>query len=215
MFESLKKSKLFAEIDEKEIASMLTCLDARTLHLKKGDAVIRHGDKVEYVGVVLDGVLHVIKEDADGERSLMAQLSAGDHFAEALCCAGIAESPVSVLVETEATVMLLDFKRILHTCTNACIFHAKLIENMLCVMAAKNVQLQARIEYLSKKTIRKRILKYLVNLSGGANETFTIPFNREELADYLCIDRSALSRELMRLKEEKVLDYWKNQFRIL
>lgn len=215
MYESLKKSKLFAEMEEREIASMLTCLRARTVSLKKGDAVIRHGDKVEYVGVVLNGVLHVIKEDADGERSLMAQLVEGDHFAETLCCAGITESPISVFAETDTTVMLLDFKRILHTCTNACVFHTKLIENMLFVVASKNVQLQAQIEYLSKKTIRKRILKYLTNLSGGGNQAFTIPFNREELADYLCVDRSALSRELMWLKEEKVLDYWKNQFRML
>lgn len=214
MLKGLIKSRLFAGIDEHEISSMLACLNGRTFELNKGDFIIRHGDTVEQVGVVLEGVLHVIKEDADGERSLMAQLAAGDHFAEALCCAGITESPVSVMAETSATVMLLDFKRILHTCTNACAFHAKLVENMLFIVASKNVQMQARIEFLSKKTIRKRILKYLTTLSGGTKQPFTIPFNREELADYLCIDRSALSRELMHLKEEQVLDYWKNQFRL-
>lgn len=211
----IKKSKLFAKMNEQEIRIMLACLNARTIKLKKGGILIHRGDKVEFVGIVLCGVLHIIKEDADGERTLVAQLTPGEHFAEALCCAGINESPVSITAETDANILLIDFKRILHICTNACEFHAKLIENMLHVMAVKNVQMQERIEYISKKTIRKRILKYLSNFPASQGQTFTIPLNREELADYLCIDRSALSRELMRLKEEHILDYWKNQFKLL
>lgn len=209
----LSQTALFTGIAPQDIGPMLQCLQARKTEYKKGDCVLRQGQAAQYVGVVLDGALSIEKQDADGERSLLARLEPGDHFAEALCCAGVTESPVSVTAEADSQVMLLDFKRILEFCPNACVFHSKLIENMLHILAKKNIQMQTRMEYMSKKTIRKKILKYLASFSVPKGQAFTLPFNREELADYLCIDRSALSRELAALKRENKIDYWKNSFK--
>lgn len=211
----LTQSLLFSAIAEEEIPSMLACLDSRTVAYQKADMILRAGEPVQQMGILLEGNASVIKEDADGERSLVTQLEPGDNFAEALCCAGVQQSPVSVRADTPALVLLLNFKRILLTCPKACTYHSKLIENMLFVVATKNLQIQTRMDYLSKKTLRKRLLKYLSNQSGPGSQPFSIPFNREELADYLCADRSALSRELAKLKDEGQLDYWKNQFRLL
>ena len=212
--EMARQSRLFAGIGDDELSAMLACLNARDVAASKGELLLRAGEPVEQVGILLEGKLSVTREDADGERSLMALLEPGDHFAEAFCCAGIAESPVTVAAESDSSVLLLDFRRILHTCTSACSFHSKLIENMLFVVANKNIYLQTRMDYLSRKTLRRRIMKYLVNTSGGSKQIFDIPFNREALADYLCIDRSALSRELARMRDEGLIDYWKNRFKI-
>ena len=212
--EMVKQSRLFAGIGVDELSSMLSCLNARDVEAAKGELLLRAGEPVEQVGILLEGNLSVTREDADGERSLIALLEPGDHFAEAFCCAGVEESPVTVAAESDSVVLLLDFRRILHTCTSACSFHAKLIENMLFVVASKNIYLQTRMDYLSRKTLRRRIMKYLVNTSGGSKQVFDIPFNREALADYLCIDRSALSRELARMKEDGLIDYWKNRFKV-
>jgi len=210
--DKLKQSGLFKDIAEVDIAAMLTCLRVRKVPFKKGQHVLQVGETIKYIGIVLDGTLSIIKEDVDGERSLLNHIGQGEHFAEALCCAGVKVSPVTVLAESDGVVMFLDFARILCVCANTCVFHSKLIENMLQIVAIKNLQLQERMEYLSKKTIRKRVLKYLIRKSKGTTKTFEIPFNREELADYLGVDRSALSRELMRMKEEHIIDYWKNKF---
>lgn len=211
----LKKSQFFSEVKETDITPMLSCLGARNSTFKKGEYVLRAGEEVHHIGIVIGGILNIYKEDADGERSLLARLLPADYFGEALCCAGVDKSPVNVVAESNCEVMFIDFKRILNTCSKSCVFHAKIIENMLKIVAVKNLQLQQRMEYLSKKTLRKRILKYLTNTSAGKSGAFSIPFNREELSDYLCADRSALSRELMRLKDDGIIDYWKNQFQLL
>lgn len=212
---SIKDSELFSGISEDNIADMLLCMGAVRTEYDKGNYIIRAGEEVTRIGIVESGVIQIIKEDADGECSLISRLLSGGYFAEALCCGNVKASPVSAVTETRAVVVMLDFYKILNVCSNTCVFHSKLIENMLRVVALKNLHLQERMEYLSKKTIRKRVMKYLKNASGGKEGAFEIPFNREELSEYLCIDRSALSRELMRLKEEKVIDYWKNQFKLL
>lgn len=213
--ELLKRVKLFRDIDEDNIESMLKCLGARTVNLNKSEYVLVAGNRVDQVGIVLEGQLHIVRDDMDGGRALIAMLDPGDFFAEALCCAGVKESPVSVVATTDAKVMLLSFRHILHTCSSSCLFHTKLIENMLQVIAQKNLQLQARMDFLSKKTIRRRLMSYFESVALKQGRKFTIPFNREELADFLCIDRSALSRELGILKKEDIIDYKKNQFTLL
>lgn len=210
-----KTVKLFNDIDKDDLEAMLTCLDSRVISLKKGEYILAAGNSVDQVGIVLTGHLHITKEDMDGERTLLATLSLGEFFGEALCCAGVTESPVSVLANTNAKVMLLGFRRILETCSSSCSFHTKLIENMLRIIAQKNLQLQVRMDFLSKKTIRARLLNYFESVVAQQSHDFTIPLNREELADFLCIDRSALSRELGFLKRNGIIDYKKNHFTLL
>ncbi len=207
--------ELFRGVEAAHLRAMLQCLGAKTVAVSKDQYVLAAGDKAEHVGIVLEGRFLVVRDDIDGERSLLATLSPGDFFAEALCCAAVAESPVSVLADADGTVMLLPFQRILHTCTSACGHHSRLLENMLAILASKNLLFQDRMELLSQKSIRRRVMRYLESVAAQKGREFSIPFSREELADFLAVDRSALSRELARLKAEGHIDYWKNVFKLL
>lgn len=211
----LKNVSLFEGINPDERASMLACLGVRLAAYEKGEQLLTAGERPEYIGIVLAGQLHVLKEDIDGSRTLLATLTESDLFAEALCCAELEESPVTVLAATDATVMLLQFSRILNTCPNSCAFHQRLVANMLRVVARKNLYLQNRMELVRTRSIRAKVLEYLKGFARKQGGTITIPLNREEMADYLCVERSALSHELARMKRDGLLDYHKNSFTLL
>ncbi|MCC8123089.1 MAG: Crp/Fnr family transcriptional regulator [Oscillospiraceae bacterium] len=213
--EVLSATPLFLGIMPADITAMLTCLRARQKHCKRGEALLLSGDRPEHVGVILSGRLHIVKDDVDGNRSLLATLGNADLFAEALCCAGVAESPVTVLADTDTTVLLLQFSRILHTCPNTCAFHQTLISNMLRVVAQKNLYLQNRTELLGAKSVQAKVLGYLNAYARQRGLRFSVPHNREEMASYLCVERSALSHTLMRMKREGIIDYRKDQFTLL
>ena len=213
-FNIIKSVALFKTISEHEIKSMLTCLKTKTISYKKDDILLMEGDKPEYIGLVLEGQLHIVKDDFDGNRTLIAALMPGDIFAEALCCANISESPVTVLAHTECTVMLFQFSKILNTCPNSCVYHSKIIENMVRMIAEKNLFLQKRLEIITLKSIRAKILQYLETFSVKQGKEFIIPVNREKMAEYLAVDRSALSHELMKMKQDGILEYQKNKFKI-
>jgi len=208
----LKSVSLFGDVDADELASMLDCMGAKIKSAEKGSMLLLAGDKPKYVGIVLTGLLHIIHEDYDGNRSLLAVLTPGELFAEALCCAGISESPVTVIADVDSKVMLLGFERILHTCPNSCAFHTKLIENMLRLIALKNLLLQSHMEIISMKSIRAKVMRYIESFVPKQGREVTIPLNREELANYLCVERSALSHELMRMKRDGLIEYKKNKF---
>lgn len=214
--EILKNVTLFRDIAAGDLSSMLSCLLAETVRYQKNEILLLTGEKPERVGIVLSGRLQVVKESLEGERTLMAILEPCDLFAEALCCAGVEESPVTVVADSDSEVMLLDFPHILHTCSNSCVFHHKLIENMLRIIANKNLFLQDRMDIVRKRSVREKVSSYLETFAvkqGG--RTVTIPLNREEMANYLCVERSALSHELMKMKRDGILQYNKNSFTLL
>jgi len=221
---------LFSGIEGSELDSMLSCVDAKVRAVGKGEIILLAGDTPKHVGITLSGLLHIIREDYDGNRALVSVLEPGDIFAEALCCAGIKESPVSVVAYVDSTVLTVSFERVLSTCPNACPFHRKLIENMLGLIARKNLMMQSHMEILSLKSVRARLLRYIESFTRGTaardsiardstpknrGVEITIPLNREELANYLCVDRSALSHELMKMKIEGLIEYKKNEFTLL
>lgn len=211
-YEVIKTIPLFQNIPESDFDTVLTCLNVRITKIKKGELILMAGDKPEYVGAVIAGQLHIIKEDMDGMRTVIASLTPGDIFAEALCCAAVSKSPVSVLADTPATVMLLKFDRLLHWGGDSCAFHSILVGNMLQMIAQKNLYLQNRMEILGIKSIRTKVLQYLESHVPRQGRNITIPFNREELANYLSVDRSALSHELTRMKKDGLIEYRKNSF---
>ena len=170
------------------------------------------GDTPKQFGAVLTGQLHVVREDYDGNRSLIAVLTPGEVFAESLCYAGVQESPVTVIADQDSTILLFKFERILQSCTNCCPFHRKLIGNMLGIIAEKNIRLQIKMEILSSRSIRARMLRYIESFTTNKGREITIPLNREELANFLCVERSALSHELMKMKKDGLIDYKKNTF---
>ena len=214
-FGVLKSVGLFNGLEVTELETMLGCLGAEVKNVRKGEIILLAGDRPRHVGITLAGQLHIIREDYDGNRSLLAAMTSGDIFAEALCCAGVAESPVTVTADADSSVMLLDFSRILHTCRNSCSFHTKLIENMLSLIAKKNIMLQTRMELVSLKSVRTKVLRYLESFAPIQGKEIAIPFNREEMADYLCVERSALSHELARMKRDGLIEYRKNIFILL
>lgn len=215
-FEVLKTVKLFDHIEEKDLAFMLDCLGASIACFEKNSFILMAGEEPKHIGILLEGGAHIIREGAEGERMIVMALGRGDYFAEALCCAGVKESPVSVVATGDTRVLQIAFDRILHTCPSSCAFHGQLIENMLLLIARKNIQLQDRIDVISRKTVREKVLGFLESAAAKQRKRqICIPLNREELADFLCVDRSALSHELSRMKKDGLIDYRKNYFHLL
>ncbi len=212
--ELIGATPLFAGVERSQLDALLGCLNAQQRTAQKHDILLLAGDRPTQVGIVLSGILHITKEDSDGVRTIVASLAPGDLFAEALCCAGVAESPVTVTAETDAEVLLLPFERLLTMCPNSCPHHTRLIQNMLALMASKNLLLQSRLEVLRLKTIRAKVLHWLTSLNAQPGRPVTVPFNREQMADFLCVDRSALSHELIKMKRDGLIDYHLNTFRL-
>ena len=211
--DKLKSVGLFSGIETTELETMLKCLSAVIKDVAKDEIILLTGDRPDFVGVVLTGQLHIVSEDYDGNRSLLAVATPGEVFAEALCCAGVQESPVTVIAGADSSVMLLGFRRLLHTCPNSCAHHTKLIANTLGLIANKTLYLQNRMEIVSLKSVRAKVLRYLESFIPRQGCSITIPLNRGEMADFLCVDRSALSHELMKMKKDGLIDYRKNKFR--
>jgi len=211
----LEKISLFSGIEADDLDALLRCLSAVKKTVIRGEIILLAGDTPRHIGIVLTGQIHIIREDHDGNRALIAVVAPGEIFAEALCCAGVSESPVTVIAEADSTVLLLDFARVLKTCSNSCSFHTKLIENMLRLIAGKNIFLQNRMEIISLKSVRAKIMLYLESFRAKYGRKFLIPLNREEMADYLCVDRSALSHELARMKKDGLIEYRKNCFTLM
>lgn len=211
----LKKVKLFKGINEETLSTMLSYLGAKQVSLAKNEAIILAGEKADQIGVLVSGSLHIVRDSIDGERTLISAVFPNEIFAEAFCCTGVVESPASVIAALPSTVIMLNYKRIFSSCPHSCEFHQKLIENMLMVLAEKNIMLQNRMQILEKKTVRLKVLALLESYSTAKSKMIVIPFNREQLADFLCVDRSALSHELSRMKQDGLIDYHKNVFKLL
>jgi len=212
----LTRCPLFAQIDRTSLASLLQCLSARETDFPKESVILLAGERPESVGILLSGGAHVVHEDFWGNRAILAHVVPGELFGEAFSCAGAEKLPVSVVATEPSTVLLVNVQKILTTCSTACVFHAGLIKNLVRILAEKNVQLTEKMEHLTRRTTRDKLLSYLSALAaeGGGNVVHP-PFNRQELADYLAVDRSALSRELSRMQAEGVLRYEKNAFTLL
>ena len=212
----LKNTNMFQGINENEITAMLSCLSARTCQFKKNEYILRSGEQIHAVGMVLDGLAMVADEDVWGNRNIISEITPGMLYAESYACLSSLPAEISVLASEDTTVMLFDISKILTICSSACGFHTRLIQNLLATIAKKNMLLTRKMGYLSKKTIREKLLSYLSSESLKAGQvSFTIPFDRQELADYLFIDRSALSNEISKLQKEGILLCKKNKFTLL
>ncbi|SET82541.1 Crp/Fnr family transcriptional regulator [Lacrimispora sphenoides] len=209
----LKKSNLFSGVQPEEISAMLKCLSARIKHYKKDEFIIRSGDYIRSVGMVLTGTALIIQEDFWGKRTIISEAMSGALFAETYACIPSIPIEMSVISDSECDVLFMDINRIMNVCTSACTFHTRLLQNFLSSIARRNLILTKKMQHMSKKTIREKLLSYLSAESLKNNSsTFDIPFNRQQLADYLSIDRSALSNEMSKLQDEGILTYKKNRF---
>jgi len=214
IFETIKSNPLFQKIAYSDFEQMFGCLSAKTARYKKDDIILLSGDAVNFVGLILSGGVKIIKEDINGNVAIITELSTSEIFGEVFACAGIAQSPFTIQAADDVEILFIDYKRIVTSCSSACLFHARLIKNMLQLIAQKNLILSQKIEILSKRTTREKLLCYF-DMQRGAAKRFTIPFNREELAHYLCVDRSAMSNELCKMRDEGLLMFKKSTFELL
>lgn len=213
--EQLKNNELFNNFALEDLESILDCLSAKVTYYKKRDMIMQQGTYVHSVGIVLSGGVQIIKEDIEGNINILAHLGTNAIFAEAFGYADIDECPITVQATADCEIMFIDCKRIIKTCHNNCAFHWNLVENMLSMIARKNIMLNEKMEILSKRTTREKLLAFFnTQIQMHHSKSFSIPYNREELAFYLCVDRSALSRELCNMRDEGLLTFNKNAFEI-
>ena len=215
-FDVLCKCPLFDGMDQAELSQLLGCLGARVMEAQKKQAVFTEGDPAEFVGIVLSGGVQVVRDDYYGRRSIVAAVGPAELFGEAFACAAVQELPVSVIAFQDSEILLLNCRRILTSCPNACAFHARLVGNLLRVVAGKNLLLNQKLDLVSRRTTREKLMAYLLAQAKkhGSNE-FMIPYDRQSLADYLEVDRSAMSAEISRLRREGILETDRSWFRLL
>lgn len=212
----MKNSPLFDGIHAEDLSAMLECIGGQIVSIAKGQFVFREGDPANRVGMVLNGAVRLEREDYYGNRSIVAHIGPSGLFGETYACAGLQFLPISVVADVDSTVLLMDCRRITTTCTNACSFHNRIIFNLLKLVATKNLVYDQKIQITSKRTTREKIMAFLLNQAKlhGSN-SFHIPYDRQELADYLEVDRSGLSAEISKLRKENKLICEKNNFILL
>lgn len=209
----LTQSRLFSGVTQEELGDMLRCLGAWTESFGRDQTIFFPGGHTKALGLVLTGRVHVQREDFWGNRNILTALGPGQVFGEAYACLPDRALLVRVMAEEPSRVLFLDAGRILTTCPSACAFHSRVVRNLLGVLAERDLSMNEKLIHLTQRSIRGKVLSYLSweSQRRGAR-TFSIPYNRQELADYLSVDRSALSAELSRLKKEGILDFHRDSF---
>ena len=212
----LKRTQLFAGVGDDEIASMLSCLGARLYTYKKGEYVLRQGEHLNDIIVLVNGNLHIQKDDYWGNRSILGQIAIGEMFGEAYVAPESGALLNDVVAVDDSAVIFFDVKRIITTCSSVCRFHAMVVQNIFFAISEKNRKLVQKLGHMSKRSTREKLISYLSEEAKKHNSSsFTIPFNRQQLADFLSVDRSAMSNELCKMRDEGLLEFEKNQFKLL
>lgn len=215
-FEALRKCSLFDKIKDEELPEMLNRLGAKVEFFDKNCTIFAEGIKAEHIGIVLSGSAHIVQMDYYGNRSILSVITPSELFGEAFACAEVQSMPVAVIANEPCEVMLIDCNHILHTCGNTCGFHRQLIFNLMKNLATKNVMFRQKIEITSKRSTRDKLMTYLMfQAKKMQSSSFDIPFDRQELADYLEVDRSGLSAEISKLRKEGIIENQKNHFVLL
>ena len=212
----LKQTKIFAGVSEEEIGAMLGCLDAKLKTFAKGDYVFRQGERASKLTVLVAGNLLIQNDDFWGNRSIVNAVSVGELFGEAYITPESDTVLNDVVATCESAVIFFDAERIMTTCPSACRFHGMVVRNLFVAIAGKNRSLVQKLGYLSRRTTREKLMAYLSQQAKTQqSNSFAIPFNRQQLADFLSVDRSAMSNELCKMRDEGLLEFEKNRFKLL
>lgn len=212
----LWRSSFFAGISEKDIDKLLICLCGRRKSFEKDAYIYREGDECIALNIVLSGTLHILRDDFWGNRKIVEQIKSGDQFGAAFVCAGIKHIPVSVIAMEKSEVLFLDYNRLIAPCQQVCSCHTQMLKNLIRSLAEKSTMLLAKNDLQSRHSTREKLLAYLsTQAKKEKSRSFEIPFNREELAAYLSVDRSAMSAELCRMRDDGILVFKKNKFELL
>ncbi len=209
----LKNTKLFSGVGEEEIGSMLSCLGARLRTYKKGEYVLRQGERLEEIVLLACGRALIQKEDYWGNRSILGEIGVGEIFGEAYVAPESGALLNDVVALEDSAVFFFDAKRVITTCSSACRFHSMVVRNLFYAVSEKNRSLVQKLDHISRRTTREKLISYLSEEAKRQNRAdISIPFNRQQLADYLSVDRSAMSNELCRMRDEGLLKFERNRF---
>lgn len=212
----LEKCPLFCGMKPEEITAILACLGATKKEYGKNAPIFLEGDPAGNLGVLLSGSAQIVRDDYYGRHSIVSGIEPAQIFGEAFACADVERLPVSVITTSQSAVLIIDCHRIATPCSNACTFHSRMMLNLLRVVANKNLLINRKLEIISRRTTREKLLTYLMTQAKlNRSDNFTIPFNRQELADYLGVERSALCAEISRLRSDGILESRRSSFRLL
>lgn len=212
----LSKTKLFLDMPEEDIVAMLGCLQARKKSFRKGEYVLRQGEHINDITVLVEGHLHVQKDDYWGNRSIISTLGVGEIFGEAYVGPDSGVLLNDVVAVEDSVVIFFDVFRLINVCSSACRFHSMVVQNLFLAISEKNRQLLQKLGHMSKRSTREKLISYLSEEAKKQKSgTITLPFNRQQLADFLSVDRSAMSSELGKMRGEGLIVFEKNKFTLL
>ena len=215
-FLSLKDSILFADIATEDLKKMVRCISAHEKTILRDSFVFRAGDDVRFVYLIVSGSMHIVDEDYWGNRSIIETMERNTLFGEAYVFSKKENQLVSVIAAEDSIILEIDPVSLFEVCPQGCACHTQLVKNALCLLSEKIVHLTEKLGHLMKRTLREKILSYLSKCAQRSkSNSFYIPYSRQQLADYLCVDRSALSHELSRLQKLEIISYKKNYFELL
>lgn len=211
--ELLAKNPLFRNIKNTEMSFLLKCLSARIEVFEKNSYIFTAGEIISNIGIVVSGKAHIMKDDHWGNRTILSNLIRGELFGEAFIFADLEVSPISVVAVERCEILFLDSHKLLTTCPKPCLYHITIISNMVKILAQKTLQLTQKMHFITQKKTRDKLLNYLSYQEVRVkSKSFNIPFNRQELADYLSVERSAMSKELCKMRDEGILEFNKSHF---
>ena len=212
----LAKTQLFAGVSETDISAMLPCLEAKAGQYPKGAYVCRQGEHWHQIMVLLSGGLHIQKDDYWGNRSIVNPIGVGEMFGEAYISPQSGVLLNDVVAVEDSMVMFFNVAKIMTTCSSACVFHTMVVQNLFFSISEKNRKLVRKLGHMSGRSTRDKLMSYLSEeASCNGSGRFVIPFDRQGLADFLSVDRSAMSRELCKMRDEGLLRFHKNHFELL
>ena len=212
----LKQTQLFAGAGEDEIAAMLDCMQAKLCTYKKGGYVVRQGERLDHITVVVEGSLHIQNNDYWGNHSIINTVGVGEVFGEAYIAPGSGAILNDVVAVEDSAVIFFDVRKMLTVCSSGCKFHTLVIQNMFFTISEKNRKLVQKLGHMSKRSTKEKLISFLSEEAKRQNSrSFAIPFNRQQLADFLSVDRSAMSNELCKMRDEGLLTFEKNRFTLL
>ncbi len=205
---------LFENVQNNEVLELLKCIGIKTKVFRKNAFILKAGSKIDYLAVILGGNAVMSKTDSFGKQTIIEHLKMNDIFGHNIVCCGLDKSPVDIVAENECEVLFLPFEKVVTPCAKLCPYHLQLIKNVMKMISKRNSLLNDKIDIIGQKTTRDKIMALLETYHNG-QKVFSIPYSREEMAKFLCVDRSAMSRELCRMRDEGILKFSKNHFEIL
>jgi CRP-like cAMP-binding protein len=205
--------RLFDGIKIEEIEKLLDCFHARSRKFEKDAYIFMENDEISAMGIDISGAVHLVRDDFWGNRTIIARIAAGEIFAESFACGKTGRLPLSVIAVEKTEALFIHTQKISTVCTSACPFHTIFLNNMIQELAGKNIILVNKIQHITQRSTREKLISYLsAEAQKSGSSSFDIPFNREELAEFLSVDRSAMSSELGRMRTDGLLTFRKNHF---